>query len=243
MRTALLLAIAACSFPEKHAGPGDGSIAIDAAPDAETPFGCAGMPFQTTAPPHITISGTALDLGTGAIASGVAVMGTTSSGTSVFATTTDGSGNFSSTIETGGAAVDAYVVTSAGTYAPSYFYPAHPFDGDMLAPLPMLTPSELTEIGNPVGSGFAQLLLGDCIGNGLGSCTLDVTPAPQLVEYSKNGKPDMTATSTDSTGYVVVYGLVAGGSSSFTATCPTGALRPSSVPIVPDSTYFIELEP
>jgi hypothetical protein len=243
MRAALLLAIAACSFPEKHAGPGDGAIAIDAAPDAATPFGCAGMPFQTTAPAHLTISGTALDLGTGAIAAGVPVMGTTSSGTSAFSTTTDGSGDFSSTIATGGAALDAYVVTSPGTYAPSYFYPAHPFDADTSAPLPMLTPSELTEIGNPVGSGFAQLLLGDCIGNGLGGCTLDVTPTPQLVEYSKNGKPDMTATSTDATGYVLIYGLVAGGSTSFTATCPTGALRPASLAIAPDSTYFIELEP
>jgi hypothetical protein len=236
MRTALVLVIAACSFPEKHAVPGD------AAPDAETPFSCAGMPFQTTAPAHIAISGTALDLGTGAIASGLPVTGTTSSGATVFSTTTDGSGDFASTIETGGTAIDAYVVTSGSTYAPSYFYPAHPFDADAITPLPMLTPSELTTL-NPAGSGFAQLLLGDCLGTGLGSCTLEVTPTPQLVEYSKNGKPDPTALSTEASGYVLVEGLVAGGSSSFVATCPTGALRPASLTIEPDSTYFIELEP
>jgi hypothetical protein len=240
MRAALLVAIAACSFPEKHAGPGDG--AIDAAPDAETPFSCVGMPFQTTAPSHITLSGTALDLGTGAIAAGVPVTGTASSGANVFSTTTDGSGDFSSTIDTGGTAVDAYVVTSGSAYAPSYFYPAHPFVDDAMTPLPMLTPSELAML-NPAGSGFAQLLVGDCLGNGLGGCTLEVTPTPQLVEYSKNGKPDPTATSTEASGYVLVEGLVAGGSSSFVATCPTGALRPASVAIESDATYFIELEP
>jgi hypothetical protein len=242
MRTAVLLAVAACSFPEKHAGSGDGSIAIDAAPDAETPFSCVGMPFQATAPSHIAISGTALDLGTGAIAAGLPVTGMTNARATVFSTTTDGSGDFSSTLDTGGVAVDAYVVTSGSAYAPSYFYPAHPFVGDAITPLPMLTPPELAML-NPAGSGFAQLLLGDCLGNGLGSCTLEVTPAPALVEYSKNGKPDPTATSTEASGYVLVEGLVAGGSSSFAATCPTGALRVASLPIAPDSTYFIELEP
>jgi hypothetical protein len=241
MRAALLVAIAACSFPEKHAGPSDGSIAVDAAPDAETPFSCGGMPFQTTAPAHITISGAAIDLGTGAIAANVPVTGVAGSAT-VFSTTTDGSGDFSSVIATGGAAVAAYVVTSGSAYAPSYFYPAHPFVDDAMTPLPMLTPSELATL-NPAGSGFAQLLVGDCLGNGLAGCTVEVTPAPELVEYSKNGKPDPTATSTEASGYVLVEGLVAGGSSSFVATCPTAVLRAASVPIAPDSTYFIELEP
>ena len=229
-------ALAACSFPTKHGSAGDAAI------DAETPFGCKDLPFGTRAPAQIMISGQALDLGTGVPAEGTAVNGMVDTGGSVFMRTTDASGNFSALIDTGGNALAGYVVTTAGTYAPAYFYPAHPFDRDTVTPLPVLTAMELTQVGNPLNTSLAQLILGDCTGIGLEACTLSIGPAPQRIEYSRNGTPDTTATATDATGYVLVYGLVPG-TVTFQATCPSGPLRAATLSIVGNATYFIRLEP
>jgi hypothetical protein len=238
MRGAVLAAaLAACSFPTKHPGADDaGSV------DARTPFGCKDLPFGMTAPAQILISGQALDLGTGVPATGTRVTGMLDAGASVFTSTVDATGGFSAIAETGGHALAGYVVTTAGTYVPSYFVPSHPFDSDTVTPLPMLTSMELTQIGNPANTALAELILGDCLGAGLEGCTLAIAPAPQRIVYSKNGSPDATATATDSTGYVLVYGLRPG-TASFTATCPSGPLRASSLAIAASSTYFIRLEP
>ena len=236
MRVVVLVALAACSFPEKHPG------IADAAPDAETPFGCVGLPFGTTAPAQIQISGTAADLGTGVVANDLVVMGMLDAGGSVFTQTTDATGSYSAVVETNHTAIAGYVVSTAGTYVPSYFYPSHPFDGNTTAPLPTLTAQELGTVGNPAGTALAQLILGDCVGTPLQGCTLAVTPTPMLVEYSINGHPDVTATATDNTGYVLVKGATPG-TVTFDATCPTGQLRSTAIALVADSTYFIELEP
>jgi hypothetical protein len=231
-----LAALAACSFPTKHGGTGDAGI------DAETPFGCTGLPFGTRAPAQIMISGQALDLGTGVPAAGTAVAGMLDTGAAVFTRTTDASGNFSALLDTGGKALAGYVVTTAGSYAPAYFYPAHPFDRDSVTPLPVLTAMELTQVGNPANTSLAQLILGDCPGMGLEACTLAIVPTPQRIEYSRNGTPDTTATATDATGYVLVYGLVPG-MVTFQATCPSGPLRETSLNVVGNATYFIRIEP
>jgi len=238
MRGAVLaIALAGCSFPTKHPGADDGGTA-----DAETPFGCKGLPFGATAPAQIVISGQALDLGTGVAAAGTSVTGMLDAGSPVFTRTVDAGGSFSAIVDTGGHALAGYVVTAAGTYVPSYFFPAHPFDRDTMTPLPMLTAAELTQIGNPAGTALAELILGDCLGTGLEGCTLAITPPPQRIEYSKNGTPDPTAIATDATGYVLVYGLTPG-TVSFLASCPSGSLRASSLAIAMTSTYFIRLEP
>jgi len=233
---AVAVALTACSFPTKHHGTGD------AAADAQTPFGCKGLPFGTQAPAQIMISGQALDLGTGVAANGTTVTGVLEVGGQVFTRTTDASGGFSALVDTAGSALAAHVVTTPGTYAASYFYPAHPFDGDTVAPLPVLTAAELIQIGNPANTALAQLILGDCLGTGLDGCTLAVTPKPQRIVYARNGSPDPTSVATDPTGYTLVYGLPPG-TASFTATCPSGALRASSIAIAADATYFIRLEP
>jgi hypothetical protein len=190
------------------------------------------------------ISGQALDLGTGVPAASTTVTGVLDAGGALFTRATDATGSFSVVVDTHGQALAGYVVTTAGTYAPSYFYPAHPFDGDTATPLPVLEPKELTDppISNPPGTALAQLILGDCLGAGLSGCTLAIAPVPQRIVYARNGAPDPTATATDATGYVLVYG-VPPGNGSFLATCPSGALRPSSIAIAADATYFIRIEP
>jgi hypothetical protein len=239
---AFALALAGCSFPTKHPSTDDAGSADAGSADAETPFGCMGLPFGTTAPAQIMISGQALDLGTGVAATGTSVTGTLDAGGSLFTRTVDATGSFSAIVDTSGHALAAYVVTTAGTYVPSYFVPAHPFDRDTETPLPMLTAMELTQIGNPANTALAELILGDCLGTGLEGCTLAITPTAQRIEYSKNGTPDPTAIATDATGYVLVYGLQPG-TVSFMASCPSGPLRASSLVIAANSTYFIRLEP
>jgi hypothetical protein len=237
MRALVLAALAACSFPTKHPDVTDGPTA-----DA-SPFGCVGQPPQTTAPAQIRISGQALDLGTGVPGANLVVSGILESGGSVFTTTTDASGAFATVVDTGGTALAAHVATKLGTYVPSLFYPAHPFDADVAQlPLPMLMPMELTQIGNPADTALVELVLGDCLGARLAGCTLAIQPAPQLIEYTKGGVLSTTATSTDETGYVLVYGQP-GGTATFQATCPNGALRTATVGISTSSTYFILLEP
>ena len=232
---AALAALAGCSFPEKH--PGDGPAA-DAGP-----FSCAGQPFPTRAPAQIRIAGQALDFGTGVAGADVKVSGILESGGTAFATTTDATGNFSAVVDTGGAALAAHVATALGTYVPSYFYPAHPFDGDVAdLPLPMLTMMELAQIGNPADTALVQVVVGDCLGARLAGCTLAIAPAPQQIEYTIDGALNPAATATDRTGYVLIYGQPEA-TATLTATCPTGPLRPAIIAIARSATYFVVLEP
>ncbi len=235
-RALALAALAACSFPTKH--PDITDAPIDAGP-----FSCAGQPFPTTAPSRIRISGQALDFGTGVAGANLEVSGVLESGGLVFTTTTNAQGEFSTVVDTGGTALAAHVATMLGTYVPSYFYPAHPFDGDFAdLPLPMLTPAELTQIGNPTDTALVQLVLGDCLGARLRGCTLAIGPAPQRIEYTLNGVLSPSATSTDDTGYVLVYGQPSG-AATFEATCPDRALRTVEIGILTTSTYFLVLGP
>jgi hypothetical protein len=201
-----------------------------------------GQAFGTTAPPEIMVSGNAADLGLGTPQSGVTVRGMLDAGGTFFTATTDMNGNFATVVTTGGAAQAGYVVTDAGANVPAYYYPAHPFDADSVVPLPTLTMMELGQVGNPPGTALLELILGDCLGTALAGCTLAVTPTPSLQEYAKDGSPSLTATSTDASGYVIAYG-VPPGSAAFQATCPSGALRGTSISLVGDSTYFIRMEP
>jgi hypothetical protein len=112
-----------------------------------------------------------------------------------------------------------------------------------MTPLATLTMQELAQVGNPAGTAFAQLIAGDCVTTPLAGCTLAITPmAPTLIEYTIAHKLDMTATATDDSGYILVEGLPPG-TSTFAATCPTGALRLATITVAADSMYFIELEP
>ncbi|HEY1553198.1 MAG TPA: hypothetical protein VGF94_00115 [Kofleriaceae bacterium] len=245
MRLTIVLALAACSFPTKHpgaTGDGGGDGGSDGlVPDA-SPFGCTGQPFGTTAPPEIMIQGNASDLGLGTAQSGLAVDGMLDAGGMFFTATTDSNGNFGTVVDTTGAAQAGYVVTEAGANVPAYFYPAHPFDADSVVALPTLTMMELGQVGNPAGTALVELILGDCLGTALAGCTIAITPAPSLQEYTKDGTPSLTATSTEANGYVIAYGI-APGTASFQATCPTGPLRATSISLVADSTYFIRIEP
>jgi len=237
MRALVLAAVAACSFPTKHPGVADGPTA-----DA-SPLGCVGQPFPTTAPAQIRISGQALDFGTGVPGANLGVSGILETGGAVFTTTTDAAGNFSAVVDTGGQALAAHVATTLGTYVPSLFYPAHPFDADVAQlPLPMLTAMELPQVGNPADTALVELVLGDCLGKSLAGCTLAIHPAPQLVEYTTDGKPNPAATATEQSGFVLVLGQP-GGTATFQATCPSGPLRPVTLEIATNTTYFILLEP
>jgi hypothetical protein len=249
MRFVALAALAACSFPAKHHGASDATSSdvheIDDAPAADaSPLGCAGRPFGTTAPPQIAISGEAADLGTGVVANGLTVEGSVEvTDAIVFTQNTDANGKFATSVVTNGSAIDAHVVTVAGTYAPSYYYPSHPFDADSDIPLPMLKPMELMQVGNPPNTALAELIIGDCLNVGLAGCTVSINPPPSLLEYSKNGIPTMSATSTEASGYAIAYGLLPG-ITTFNATCPDLApLRTKQIQMVIDSTYFIRLQP
>jgi hypothetical protein len=242
MRALAMLALAACSFPAKNRVDGGGDDA-DVNVDAATPFGCSGRPFGMHAPPEIAISGSALDFGLGTPIASTGVSGTFDIGGSVFTTTTDNAGNFSTVVATNGNALTAHVELSAGTYVSSFFYPAHPFDADTITPLASYTPAELAQVGNPDNTALMQMIIGDCTGARLAGCTVNSTPSSQKIEYTTGGILDSTATATDSTGYVLVFG-VPPGTVVLAATCPiVGAMRPSSIPITGNSMYFVELGP
>lgn len=240
MRALVLVAVAACSFPEKHRD-GDGGVE-DVMIDAATPFGCEGLPFQTTAPSVITIDGTAADLGTGVTANGEMVIGTRADQTESFRATTDSLGAFSVDVPTGGVAIDGFVQLAAGTYVPSFYYPGHPFVADSTIALPVLTMAELPIVGNPAGTALVQFLTGDCLGAPLAGCTIAMNPAPMKLEYSRGGVPTPSAPDTDANGYAIAYGEPAG-SVEITGTCPGHPLRTTTISMVGDATYFVILQP
>ena len=230
----VLALVAACSFPTKHftgggdgggggggGGPGGGDAQMADgtgadAPDAGSPFGCAGQPFPTTAPPSIELSGT-VENGPNQPIAGVPVQGiSTTNGNQFLTATTDGNGVFDMSVATNGQAIQGYLMTQGQglSSGPSLYYPRHPFDAtDKMIVIYAYSPAMLQQLyglsGVPYNSNNSTILMTivDCNGKPVAGARVQASGNMGIVRYMIGGTPQQNATMTDSSGGVLVLAV------------------------------------
>jgi hypothetical protein len=235
--------------PDAHVGP-------DAPPpDAQTPFGCLGVPLPTTAPAMITISGTTEEIKNLAAQplSGTMVQAFDGSGTSLATGTAASDGTYSLTLSTGGTPVDGYVVghhANAGTttYIDDYLYPPHAMVSDhaggvilMLTPNTLGLISGVLQVTQDPSKGMLGLVVADCNGNTLAGATVTTEPAATAY-YDSGSLPSTTAKATDTDGRAYILNLPPG-PVTVHATLNTMILRSHTLTVRPGVVTTTAVEP
>lgn len=265
MRVALLAALAACSFPTKHSGTGDGGPGDTRANDVLTvdfpvgdgptgPFACLGHPFGTTAPQLITISGTCIaGLNNNPVA-GASVSGFLRGGTTALVTvTSDANGNFAAQVPTNGNALDGFIRASAPPsvgYLPTELWPRHPFDADTTVRIQFLSQTDLSQLysigaanyDSTQGTVIAQIV--DCNGQPVAGATLvlNIGSANTRIEYAdSNGLPSTNLMATTANGIVYVFSI--SGSGIFSASSTQGNFHQYSMNILAGELTEMSIQP
>ena len=266
MRIALICALAACSFPTKHAGTGDGGPGDSRASDgrfldgpagdgATGPFACAGMQFPTTAPPQITISGTTEGGLNNQPIGGVQIQAflRTNPANPVIQIQSDPNGNFTVTAPTGGAAFDGYGIAQqpGGMYQPTYFYPRRPLDANTTITFGMFTPGDFNNMYSIYGRiwdttrGTVAFQLVDC--NGLpvaGARFINNDPQSEILYADTSGNYTPTLQMTSANGLGLVLDATAVASATFTAVGPQGqAFHTYNNPVTAGALTEMALQP
>lgn len=200
MRALLLVAVAACSFPDKVL-------------EQSTPFGCLGQPLPTTAPARVTISGVVEDRYQGVPVPAATLQAFLNGSTvPVFTVQTDASGNFSQGQGTGGTPVDAYLHVTANGFLDTYIYPPVPVSDSATLDVQTFEATELGTLAMLAGVTLdptkAQLLVVavDCNEMPLEGAVVTTSPAGN-VKYLVNQRPSAAAVATDTSGAAFVFNV------------------------------------
>ncbi len=260
MRVLALIALAACSIPDKHAGsngPADGSsggdgsaMHDDSSIDAGGPYACRNQPLPTSAPGTITMTGTTASIsqsGTQPLAN-VLVEGLIG-GQSLLQVTSDANGQFSTQVPTGGRPIDGYLRASMGNsnYLVTYQYPSRPYDENGNVSLLLITQQTMSLVGTVAGvnvdSTKAQVvvILVDCNGVPLAGGTV-VAPSG-TVRYLDNGLPSQSATATDMTGAGFVINATPGAYAVQAIAPDGGTMRSHTVTAMSGTWTQAEIQP
>lgn len=203
LRISLVLALAACGSsnskpvdaPMTDSGT-DAKVFLDAAPDAPpmADLSCVGMPFPTTAPATVDVSGTTETLNSSFMITPVAgatvdacpaasfTCPANGMGKRLATSTSDAMGNFTlSALPTGGAPLDAYLKASSSTQLTTYVYPAHPLAASLtMTPVLMLDAGQLAFIAGVAGvtvtpgTSTVVVLVLDCANHPIQGATVTV---------------------------------------------------------------------
>ncbi len=263
MKQLVLLALAACSIPDKHPGTtggSDGSM-IDAAStiDASAQFACAGQPFPTTAPQQLSFTGQVVDgfgpNGIMPIANAQVELFKSSNPMTPFLTAgSDSMGMYSMSFPTMGNAFDGYlfVVPPMGSgFIAAIDFPPRPFDASqpnlgletttVMEMQSFFTSSMLTYDQTKA---FVVLFAVDCLGSPIAGAHLDVqvAGATQTVYYQTQQGFDANATMTDTSGTALLINEPPG-MTAIGGTFQGGMLHSYTFPISGGTWTTIQIQP
>ena len=203
MKRLALVAVAACTFPDK---------------EPPAPFACLGEMLPKTANPQVTVSGTVIDARQAIPKPGASVEGflTSAPTTPIFSTTTDGMVRFTQSQATNGFPLDAFLHVATSGYLDTAVFPPVPLTDDLDVTAELLAPGDLTTLGSLANvtpaTGTATLIVTvtDCNGAPLGGATLSAS-AGGTVRYFVGPMPSETALATDPmTGSALVFNVPPG---------------------------------
>jgi hypothetical protein len=173
------------------------------------------------APATITVTGQADSIGLGGRSPEEGIVVTAhrnSDEATVVATATSGAdGKFTMTIETGGVALDGYLLAKGGNFKDTYLYPPGPLAADTdQATCLMLTQgtfdavSTLAGADQEPGKGWIGVLVVDGTNTAVAGATVTSTPEGIVRYNGDSGRPEADATSTQPDGIGYIFNLTAG---------------------------------
>jgi hypothetical protein len=201
----VLLALGACSFPEKELV------------DAGTPFGCFNAPNPTTADNPSVMSGIVIDGPTRMGIPDASIAGRLSGSTvDIFVARSGADGTFRQSQNTNGSPVDISLAVTANGYFDTYYYPPTKLTQDvdfgdvaMISPMVQNAIAQMAQITIDPMKGQILLRTTDCLGKNLAGATVATNP-PGTVVYFAGLQPNPAATSTDTDGNVLIANVPEG---------------------------------
>lgn len=237
MRAAMgaLLAVAACTYPEKQ---------------FEGPYTCLGESPPTSADPLVMLEGHAVNPSDGMPLAGMSISLKDRNLNPIDGPiTTDATGAFQFALNTNGVPVDrVYIHASGSDRIPTFYAPPRPLTESLQRDLGVTSTMQaaslaLGALGMPFTAGTGALLftIRDCNNKPLANATLVAVPAG-AIRYFDGVQPSMTATATDAGGVAMVANLPPG---TVTLTVSVGDVTfPSrTFAVVADSFVQTELMP
>jgi len=207
MRAAfLLVALGACSFPEKELV------------DAGTPFGCLNAPNPTTADNPSVMSGRVVNgLTQDGVASASVGGRLSGSSTSIFVARTDATGSFRQSQNTSNSPLDMSLAVTANGFLDTYYYPPNKLTqnvnyGDIALITPMVrdTIASMAQLTFDPAKGHILMSVTDCLGNPLQGAMVSTSPAGTTIYFVNVVQPSPQATATDMGGVAMVANLPPG---------------------------------
>lgn len=182
--------------------------------------GGSSPPDAPTAPATITVTGQTDSIGLGGRTpeQGIVVTAHREGDPAIVAmATSDATGAFTMTIETGGVALDGYLLAKGGNFIDTYLYPPGPLAASTdQATCLMLTPGVLDTAANfanatqAPGMGFIGVLVLDAQNNPVAGATIASEPAGEIRYNNMDGFPAREATVTQPDGIAYIFNVPAG---------------------------------
>ncbi len=257
MRALVLTALAAGSFPTKHlATGGDGGSDApqggsdaprDGTSDAPRGFECLGQPLPMTAPMTITFSGTIVDSSTVQPLTNLPFQLQDPLGNTLHNGATDNNGGYTFTQASNGVPIDAHFHTVGDpTHTATIQYPAYPYTANNTGiQLNVFSFSALQPLATGCGTTYDNvkpvLIVGveDCNGTPLSGATVARPQSGTAVCYAGPAG----ATTTDTSGIALVFGLSPATVTANATTMENIALYSRDVKVENQSVTFVELRP
>jgi hypothetical protein len=185
-----------------------------------------------SAPPMITITGTAIARSTSSMPlEGVTIAAYRSGddSTVVAMTTTAANGSYTLVVPTGGVALDGYLKGTISGYLDSYLYAPSVIVADMdSASMNMITSGTRDLLANTIcaanqlpTNGMIAAITIDAAENPVAGAMVTSSPAASKTCYNMGGFPNKNATATDTDGTVYLFNVTGQASLSATATGTT----------------------
>lgn len=182
--------------------------------------GAAPMPDAPPAPAMITVTGQTDSIGLGGRTpeQGIVVTAHREGDPAVVAMATSGAdGSFSMTIDTGGVAIDGYLLAKGDGFKDTYLYPPAPLAADTdQATCLMLTQgvfdavSTFADAPQDAGRGWIGVLVLDAANNPVAGATVSSEPAGEVRYNNVEGRPAREPTMTHTDGVAYIFNVPAG---------------------------------
>jgi hypothetical protein len=246
MRAAVvILALGACSYPEKELVDGNGP-----------PFGCINAPAPTTATNPAEVSGKVVQASPGTPLANVSVAGhLVGNPASIFVAQTGADGTFKQSQNTGGTPLDLFLEVSANGNSRTFYYPPYlftrntfyPTGGPQMSAIQLFNQQDKSNVQMASGitldpaKGHVLLNLEDCNGAPLSGGTVTSSPAGTII-YFNDVSPSPALTSTGSLGVALIANLPPG-NVTVSSMARGMALKTHNMQVVADSFIQVEIGP
>lgn len=227
----------------------------DTGPDADASnpldLSCENVPFPTSVPDPVTVSGQVTDNGTSGLVANLEVH-RADDDSLIDSVATGADGAYSLTVPTGGVPTAVYFRITATGHVETYRYFGYPLTANTTSPQRIWTSTAFQAyaskggVAPTAGKGVAYLIARDCALKKVGAGVVyTTTPTPQKLAYEEGAQcdtPNLQATASTQCSYAMSFELTPG-MLAVDATLGSTGFRAQNVKIAADAMTWVVLQP